>query len=56
MKTPSTLAAIPLLATLAHLAASHEPVPAKNLAKGRTILFVDDHDILYRSGTKRVGR
>jgi hypothetical protein len=24
------------------------------LAKGRTILFVDDHDVLYRSGTRRV--
>src|SRR4051812_7717729 len=23
-------------------------------AKGRTLLFVDDHDILYRSGTTRV--
>ena len=26
----------------------------KSRAKGRTILFVDDHEILYRSGTKRV--
>src|SRR5207247_1556144 len=28
--------------------------PEKVLARGRTILFVDDHEILYRSGTKRV--
>jgi hypothetical protein len=32
------------------LAAEPKPVPAK----GRTILLVDDHDILYRSGTRRV--
>src|SRR5262245_52422992 len=29
---------------------------AQEAAKGRTILFVDDHDILYRSGTKRVAQ
>jgi hypothetical protein len=28
--------------------------PAKGIAKGRTILFVDEHEVLYRSGTKRV--
>jgi hypothetical protein len=31
-------------------AAESKPV----LAKGRTLVFVDDHDILYRSGTRRV--
>jgi hypothetical protein len=30
------------------------PIQAQDIAKGRTILFVDDHDVLYRSGTKRV--
>src|SRR5262249_24283899 len=29
---------------------------SQEIAKGRTILFVDDHDVLYRSGTKRVLR
>jgi hypothetical protein len=33
---------------------SQDAAPGKGLAKGRTILFVDDHDVLYRSGTKRV--
>src|SRR5262245_11155156 len=31
-------------------------VTAQEAAKGRTILFVDDHDILYRSGTQRVAQ
>lgn len=32
--------------------AAADPPPA--VAKGRTLLFVDDHDILYRAGTRRV--
>ena len=28
--------------------------PERGVARGRTILFVDDHDLLYRPGTKRV--
>jgi hypothetical protein len=43
-----------LLITLAALSVQVHAQPAERLAKGRTILFVDDHDVLYRSGTKRV--
>jgi hypothetical protein len=39
------------IAALGMLAHVHAAEPS---AKGRTILFVDDHDVLYRSGTKRV--
>jgi hypothetical protein len=30
------------------------PVSVETPARGRTLLFVDDHDVLYRSGTQRV--
>jgi hypothetical protein len=33
---------------------SQDRVPELGMARGRTILFVDDHGVLYRSGTKRV--
>jgi hypothetical protein len=33
---------------------SQDGIPKSGIAKGRTILFVDDHEVLYRSGTKRV--
>lgn len=36
------------------LVLAQELGPEQPPAKGRTLLFVDDHDILYRSGTKRV--
>jgi hypothetical protein len=45
---------LPLLlaAVLCESAFAAEPKPAP--ARGRTLLFVDDHDLLYRSGTRRV--
>jgi hypothetical protein len=39
---------------LANVGGGHEPETPAPLARGRTLLFVDDHDILYRSGTTRV--
>lgn len=46
--------AILFLASSLVLLLSAEAGASKELAQGRTILFVDDHEILYRSGTNRV--
>src|SRR5687767_1963853 len=43
---------IALVALSTHLGAA--PPANAPLANGRTILFVDDHNLLYRAGTKRV--
>jgi len=43
------LAIFALIAAPAAVAVQAEPF----VTKGRTILFVDDHDVLYRAGTKR---
>lgn len=44
----STIVCLTMLMVLAQTETSEQR------AQGRTLLFVDDHDILYRSGTKRV--
>jgi hypothetical protein len=36
------------------MAPAEEAAPKSAPARGRTMMFVDDHDILYRSGTLRV--
>jgi hypothetical protein len=44
-----------LLVTLGpEVGRSQDSGPERGMARGRTILFVDDHEVLYRSGTKRV--
>ncbi len=54
MKTTLILAAVLLSQTfLRSVPASAEDLAAES-AKGRTILLVDDHEVLYRSGTERV--
>ncbi|MBI5773242.1 MAG: hypothetical protein HZA89_05795 [Verrucomicrobia bacterium] len=40
--------------TVTFLCAAPAAEPKPVLAKGRTLVFADDHDILYRSGTRRV--
>jgi len=52
MKTSLVLAASLAILPTAFAQASDEPKPG--MAQGRTILLVDDHDVLYRAGTKRV--
>ncbi len=43
-----------LVSGLVSLVAAQDSEPTAATARGRTLMFVDDHDILYRSGTTRV--
>src|SRR5512134_1609553 len=49
---PACLAAIGIPSSAT--ASGPTPPGQAELAKGRTLLLVDDHDVLYRSGTRRV--
>jgi hypothetical protein len=54
MQTPTAIAAIIFVSFGVGELSAQESNAEMESAKGRTILFVDDHDILYRAGTKRV--
>jgi hypothetical protein len=51
MKTKLAILTILLIASFVRPTAAEDVVAP---AKGRTLLLVDDHDVLYRSGTQRV--
>jgi hypothetical protein len=54
VKTLTGLAASLVAVIGPGLALAQDAGPPNGPAKGRTILFVDDHEVLYRAGTKRV--